>query len=202
MKIIVGLGNPGREYDNTRHNVGFSFVDAFAKCKEITPLRGLSFGFDKKFKADIAKTSANGEKIILVKPITFMNSSGESVANVLKYFKVKTEDLIVIFDDIDLPLGILRIKNRGSSGGHKGVQSIIDEIGSEKFIHFRIGVSENEKVGKAQTVDFVLSRFSKREKELVDRVIELGVNYLVEFVGKKQPMPNHTLEIAKNTQKG
>ena len=199
MKIIVGLGNPGGEYNGTRHNVGFLFMDALAKCKEIAPLEGLNFGFDKKFKADIVKTSANGEKIVLVKPITFMNSSGESVVNILKYFKTGIEDLIVIFDDIDLPLGTLRIKNSGRSGGHKGVQSIIDTTGSEQFTHFRIGVSENEKVSKEETADFVLSKFSKRERENVDKVIEEGVNYLVEFIGSKQTMPNHTLEITNNT---
>jgi len=195
MKIIVGLGNPGGEYNGTRHNVGFMFVDMLVKCKEIAPLEGLSFGFEKKFKADIVKTAAKGEKIVLVKPITFMNSSGESVVKILKYFKAGIEDLVVVFDDIDLPLGLLRVKNSGGSGGHKGVQSIIDTTGSEQFIHFRIGVSEHEKVAKDQTADFVLSKFSKREKENIDKIIEQGINYLVEFIGSKQSLPNHTLEI-------
>lgn len=197
MKIIVGLGNPGKEYEKTRHNAGFMFVDALSFCREIAPVdEGLKFTLEKKFKAEIAETRADGEQIILVKPTTFMNSSGKAVSAILQYYKSGIDNLIVACDDVDLPLGIVRIRNEGSSGGHKGLQNIIDELGSDRFTRFRLGVSVTcEKASEIETTDFVLGKFTKRELPVIKDAISEGINYFIEYFGKKEPMPAHTLEV-------
>lgn len=198
MKIIIGLGNPGKEYEGTRHNTGYMFVDAMASCREITPVNEvLTFHTNKKFEADLAETEANGEKIILAKPKTFMNLSGNTVSKLLLYYKAKPEDLIVIHDDIDLPLGVLRIRKEGSSGGQKGVQNIIDQIKSENFVRVRIGTSiTQEKVDKTETARFVLDRFNKRELPILKKAIAVGMDYIITFLGSEKEIPCHTIEVA------
>lgn len=133
MKIIAGLGNPGKEYEHTRHNMGFDTIDELAKRF------GVSL-WKEDMKAEIATVTKNGEKILLVKPLTYMNNSGESVGAISKYCKVPLEDIYIICDDLDLPPGKTRIRKKGSAGGHNGIKSLIAHLGSEEFTRFRIGV--------------------------------------------------------------
>jgi len=165
MKIICGLGNPGKKFKMTRHNLGFLVLDFFAK-KEKFP----KFKLEKKFQAKISK---KGE-ILLVKPQTFMNNSGKALKFLIANLRLKIEDLIVIHDDIDLPLGKIKIvKNRGAAG-HKGVESIIKELGTKNFIRFRIGIQP--KIGKPKNVEkFVLQKFNKEEKKILKEVIKKAV---------------------------
>lgn len=161
MKIVAGLGNPGSEYERTRHNAGFLAVDAFG-----SKLGG--WRHEKKFTAEIAEGVVAREKIILLKPQTFMNNSGQAVQAVARFFKVKPADVWVIHDDLDLPLGTLRLKQGGSAGGHKGVQSIINAIGPD-FVRFRIGIAPQRRTKPAD--EFVLARFTKAEQVKLDQTI-------------------------------
>jgi len=160
MIIIVGLGNPGKKYKDTRHNVGFQVIDEFAKENNFPEFR-----LSKKFNALVSEK----ENIILVKPQTFMNNSGKPVKTLFSFYK--PEELIIIHDDIDLPLGKIRIsKNRGSAG-HKGVESIIKEIGFENFTRFRIGISP--KTEKPKNVEkYVLQKFNKEEEKTIEQVVQ------------------------------
>ncbi|MCL5411112.1 MAG: aminoacyl-tRNA hydrolase [Patescibacteria group bacterium] len=197
MKIIVGLGNPGKEYEGTRHNAGFMFVDALSECEEIKPVDSkLSFNLDKKFQAEIASTNAKSEKIILAKPQTFMNLSGKAVSKILAFYKASPEDLIVISDDIDLPIGTIRIRKEGSGGGQKGLENIISELKTDNFTRIRIGITETgEKANRADTVDYVLGKIGEREKPILDKAILEGINYLLEFLGTEKEVPCHTIEV-------
>lgn len=152
MKIIVGLGNPGAKYAGTRHNIGFSVIDELAEKYNI------SLG-DKKHKAIFGKGVIEGEKTILAMPQTFMNLSGESVRELIDYYKCDPSDLIVIYDDIDLDVGKLRIREKGSAGGHNGMKNIIMHLGSQDFIRIRVGVGAKPK--NMDLADYVLSRFGK-----------------------------------------
>lgn len=154
MKIIAGLGNPGLKYAGTRHNVGFSVIDELAEKYNIS--------LDaKKHKAVFGKGIMEGEKVILAMPQTYMNLSGESVRELLDYYKCSADDLIVIYDDIDLAVGKLRIREKGSAGGHNGMKNIISHIGNEAFVRIRVGVGEKPK--GMDLADYVLSRFKKDE---------------------------------------
>jgi len=164
--IIVGLGNPGEKFKNTRHNLGFEVLD------EIQQENGFpEFSFAEKFKAEISQGIINGEKTILVKPQTFMNTSGESVKLLINYYKLKESDLIVIHDDIDIPLGEVKVSGDSGSAGHKGVLSIIDAIGTKDFKRIRIGILPTK--GKpSETEKFVLKKFTKKEKTIIQETIE------------------------------
>ncbi|MFZ2970530.1 MAG: aminoacyl-tRNA hydrolase [Minisyncoccia bacterium] len=165
MKLIIGLGNPGKIYQKTRHNIGFSVVD------EITSHYGFEkFEFNAKFNSEIAKGSINGEKIIVAKPQTFMNNSGNAVRSIVDYYKLKIEDLIVIHDDLDIKLGEYRISRDRNSAGHNGVQSIIDRLGTKGFERIRIGIGVAEKI--IPTEDFVLSNFQTNEQGIIDAIID------------------------------
>lgn len=174
MKVIVGLGNPGPEYQDTRHNIGFMVVDKLAK--ELGTNAAV-FSPDKKFQAEIAKIG----EVILVKPLTFVNRSGEAVKNILDYFKLSTDDLWLIHDDIDLPLGKIRIRQRGASGGHNGVDSVISAIGSDVFVRFRLGIGRGKESTGANTdrnlkhrtvISFVLSRFRVNEAGAMKHLVK------------------------------
>lgn len=158
MKLIVGLGNPGMEYVGTRHNVGFETIDRLSDAFSITLNH-------QKLKGVSGQGSIAGEKVILAKPMTYMNNSGECVGAIARFYKIAPEDIIVIFDDIYLPVGQLRIREKGSAGGHNGIKSIIAHLGSEDFKRVRIGVGE-KKPGQ-DLASHVLSRFSKQEQEAV-----------------------------------
>lgn len=160
MYIIVGLGNPDRQYRNTRHNIGFDVIDAIAEKNDIT------LG-EKKHKAVIGKGIVAGQKAVLVKPLTYMNLSGESVRSVIDFYKVdEKNELIVISDDINLDMGQLRIRKRGSDGGHNGLKNIILHLGHNEFIRVRMGVGE--KPPKMDLVDYVLCHYFEEERETMN----------------------------------
>ena len=158
MYIIAGLGNPTREYEKTRHNVGFDTIDVLADK--------LNTSVDeKKFKGLYGRGIIAGEKVILLKPQTFMNLSGESVREAADFYKVDPEHIIVIYDDISLDVGKLRIRAKGSAGGHNGIKNIIAQLGTQEFTRIKIGVGE--KPAKMDLADYVLGRFSKEEQPII-----------------------------------
>ena len=171
MYVIAGLGNPGKEYSSSRHNAGYMAVEYLAG-KLNTKLNKL------KFNSVYGDTSINGEKVMLVKPVTYMNKSGIAIAEIVKFYKISTSNLIVIYDDIDIPLGALRIRPSGSAGTHNGMKSIVDSIGSE-FPRIRIGIGRNEEMDLA---DFVLQKFSRNEKDIVTPIIERAAEAAVEII--------------------
>lgn len=160
MYIIVGLGNPTREYQNTRHNIGFDIIDKLADTYSIDVL-------EKKHKALIGKGIIEGEKVILAKPQTFMNLSGESVRALADHYKIdEKQELIVIYDDISLDVGQLRIRKRGSAGGHNGIKSILSHLGHDVFPRIKVGVGD--KPSGYDLVDYVLGHFSPDEKKIME----------------------------------
>lgn len=174
MKLIVGLGNPGEKHEHTRHNIGFMVAERF--LKDFEPVKQTVWQDEKKFKSDIAPIDwqpkfGNLEKVILVKPKTFMNNSGQAVALLMQFYKLKAEDLWVIHDEIDLGIGMMRIRMGGSSAGHRGVQSIIESVGTEKFWRFRLGIghpkhgmaNEKHKENQRDVDEFVLGLFDHSE---------------------------------------
>lgn len=164
MNIIVGLGNPTREYENTRHNIGFMAIDALAEKYNISVL-------DCRHKALIGKGVINGNKVVLVKPLTYMNLSGEAVRAVIDYYKADAEsELIVIYDDVSLDVGQLRIRKKGSAGGHNGIKNIIAHLGHDVFMRIKIGVGEKPK--GYDLADYVLGHFSKDELGVMKESLE------------------------------
>ena len=164
MYIIVGLGNPTKEYEGTRHNVGFDVIDALADKYNINVT-------DRQSRAFCGKGIIAGQKVMLVKPQTYMNLSGESVRGLLDYYKIDPEEeLIVIFDDISLDVGQIRIRKKGSAGGHNGIKNIIAHLGTDAFPRIRVGVGM--KPPKMDLADYVLSRFSKEEQDLMEQGYE------------------------------
>ena len=160
MFLIVGLGNPGRQYEHTRHNAGFDVMDALAEKYNIS----IS---ESGHKALFGKGMIGGQKVILAKPQTFMNLSGESVAELLHYYKIDPEEeLLVIFDDISLAPGNIRIRKKGSAGGHNGIKNIIAHLGTQEFPRIKVGVGA--KPPKMDLADYVLSRFGAEEQKLMD----------------------------------
>jgi len=166
MHIIVGLGNPTKEYQNTRHNIGFDVIDKLADAFSISVL-------EKKHKALIGKGIINGEKVILAKPQTYMNLSGESVRELIDYYKIEETELIVIYDDISLDVGQLRIRKKGSAGGHNGIKSIIQHLGTDVFPRIKMGVGEKPK--GYDLADYVLGHFKKEERAVMDESALLAV---------------------------
>ena len=164
MYIIVGLGNPTKEYKNTRHNIGFDVIDAIAEKYNIAVL-------EKKHKALIGKGYIEGQKVILAKPLTYMNLSGESVRELVDYYKIdEQEELIVIYDDISLDVGQLRIRKKGSAGGHNGIKNIIAHLGHDTFMRIKMGVGEKPK--RYDLADYVLGHLSGAERKNMDESAE------------------------------
>ena len=159
MYIIAGLGNPTREYEKTRHNVGFEVIDVLADMLGTTVE-------EKKFKGLYGRGIIGGEKVLLLKPQTFMNLSGESVKAAADFYKVDHEHIIIIYDDISLDVGQLRIRKKGSAGGHNGIKNIIAHLGTQEFSRIRVGVGDKPK--KMDLADYVLSRFSKEDRVLME----------------------------------
>lgn len=159
MYLIAGLGNPTKEYDKTRHNVGFSVIDVLADQYDIDVS-------ERKHRAFCGKGVIAGQKVLLVKPQTFMNLSGESLRAAVDYYKLAPEEIIVIYDDISLEPGQLRIRLKGSAGGHNGIKNIIAQLGTQEFPRIKVGVGA--KPPRMDLADYVLSRFSKGEQELMD----------------------------------
>lgn len=170
MVIIIGLGNPGEQYKNTRHNVGFMAINLFAKENNFP-----EFKLQKKSSAEISEDSLNGEKIILAKPQTFMNESGKAVRSLTTHYPLQTTNLIVVHDDIDIPVGKIKIAKDRGSAGHKGVESIITAIGNENLIRIRIGIkSEHSHATTRSSVkagDVVLENFSAEEQKIINETI-------------------------------
>ena len=166
MYVVVGLGNPGKQYENTRHNVGFNVIDILAKEYDISVTK-------IKHKALIGEGRIGSEKVLLVKPQTYMNLSGETLIDIYKYYKVDLDNIIVIYDDIDLDVGKLRIRKKGSAGTHNGMRSIIKCLGSNEFPRVRVGISK-PKNGQ-DLADFVLSRFSKEDEKSLQESFENAV---------------------------
>ena len=162
MKIIVGLGNPGIHYEWSRHNIGFLVVNRLAEIHHI--LVGA-----RRFKSLFGKGSIDSQPVILAKPMTYMNRSGEAVAKIVSFFQVGMKDLIVIHDDLDLPFGKLRIKQRGGDGGHQGIRSIIESIGGNSFLRLKIGIGRPPE--GMDPAGYVLTPFSAREKSSLDEVL-------------------------------
>lgn len=167
MFIIAGLGNPTKEYDNTRHNIGFAAIDVLADKYHISVM-------EIRNKALTGKGIINGQKVILAKPLTYMNLSGESIRPLADYYKIDVEtQLIVISDDISLPPGQIRVRKKGSAGGHNGLKNIIRNLGSEAFSRIRIGVGEKPK--GYDLADYVLGHFAKEEKPLMEEGVQKAV---------------------------
>lgn len=170
MKLFVGLGNPGKKYEHTRHNMGFDVIDLFADLSQID--------VDKEvFHGLMGRGELFDEDVMLFKPTTFMNLSGTAVQEVIHYFKIPLEDVIIIFDDMALPVGKIRLRNDGSSGGHKGMQNIIDNLGTDQIKRIRIGIGEPM---ENDNIDYVLSKPTKEERELIDQAINDAVQALKE----------------------
>ena len=164
MIIIVGLGNPGREYNNTRHNIGFEAINYIADKYNIDIDR-------EKFKGVYGEGVIGGQKVILLKPTTYMNLSGESVRAIMDFYKLTQDEIIILYDDISLPVGRLRIRDKGSAGGHNGIKSIISNLGTDKFSRIKIGVGES----KGNLVKHVLGQFSKKDSEVLQDVLSTVV---------------------------
>ena len=172
MKLITGLGNPGREYEKTRHNAGFLVVNEV--------LKRLSLTLDRhKFEGDYVITFYKGEKVIFLEPQTYMNNSGFCVRELMDYYDIDPDDLMVIHDDLDLPLGTLRLRKQGSSGGQKGMGSIIDQLGTRSIMRIRVGISHNKQI---DTKDYVLGRFSGEEAELFEKTVKEAADAVICFL--------------------
>lgn len=163
MKLIVGLGNPGKPYDNTRHNIGFEVIDELSKRFDISLNQA-------KFKGMFGAGIIKGEKVILLKPLTYMNLSGESIGAVMDYYDIALDDLVVIYDDLDLPTGKIRLRQKGSAGGHNGIRSTIAHVGTQEFKRIRVGISRPQN-GMAIT-DYVLGRFTKEEQLDMEKAVK------------------------------
>lgn len=169
MKMICGLGNPGKEYENTRHNVGFMVLDHLCEGEK----------FKEKFNGLYVKKDYLGEDVLFVKPLSYMNLSGEVVRKYADYYDIPSEDILVIRDDLDLKIGHSRVKFDSSSGGDNGVKSIISCLGNQKFYQYKIGISNDKNV---DTKDYVLGKFSKNEKEILDKILRGSGEIIEKFV--------------------
>lgn len=172
MKLIVGLGNPGREYEGTRHNCGFMVIDKLAEKLNVSVDQN-------KFKGLYVKFKYHGEDVILLKPQTYMDLSGESVSTLMQFFKIEIEDLLVIYDDLDMPVGKLRLRKTGSAGGHNGIKNIIAHLNSQDFKRIRVGIDRHKYM---KVVDYVLSRFTKEETDAINQGIENAVNAIIDYL--------------------
>ncbi len=172
MKLIVGLGNPGKEYENTRHNIGFLFIDKFA----------LSLGIKinkEKFNGLYNEILINGEKVILLKPLSYMNLSGEVVIKYKNFYKISIEDILIISDDLDLNFSKIKLKIKGSSGGHNGLKSIEYHLQTNNYKRLKVGISNNKDI---PTKDYVLGTFTKEEKEKLNEVTSTIINILNDYI--------------------
>lgn len=167
LYLIVGLGNPGAEYARTRHNAGFLVVEELARSG--TGASG--WNLEKKFNARLAKREISGRRVLLAEPQTFMNASGEAVGALLNFYRVPMTHLLVVVDDADLPLGELRLRPKGSSGGHHGLESIEQHIGSQNYARLKVGIGRTRQ-GQREITNFVLGKFSSEESKLLDTLLQ------------------------------
>ena len=183
MKLIVGIGNPGKEYENTRHNVGFMVLDAYLG----------DVSYQEKFNALYTKKIIDGETVYFLKPLTYVNNSGQAVAAFMKYFDIDIKDLLVIHDDLDEDVGKYKLKINSSSGGHNGIKSIISHLNSQAFLRLKIGINSEY---RKDTIDFVLGKFSKSEmgvfkgnletyKDIIDSFVKNGTDKTMNIYNTK-----------------
>jgi PTH1 family peptidyl-tRNA hydrolase len=173
MPLIAGLGNPGTKYAGSRHNVGFELIDTLAQhfSVQLTPGKGSYY---------IAKTTFNGDRLLLVKPSTFMNNSGDAIQQALQWFKLSADECLVCYDDLNIDTGALRMRPGGSAGGHNGIKDIIQKLGTPKFPRLRIGIGDDFRDG--QQVQYVLSQFDDHQRETIDHALENGVDAVKQFI--------------------
>ena len=172
-RLIVGLGNPGAKYDRTRHNIGFEIVDALAKS-----FPGVALAENKRFQGIAGEFRSAGERVVLLKPTTYMNKSGQAVRAVLDWYKLEPGEVLVVYDDMDLPTGKLRMRLSGGAGGHNGMKSIISHLGTKAFPRLRVGIGATDKSGDRDgaVVSHVLGRFAPADRKVVDAVIPMAVD--------------------------
>jgi PTH1 family peptidyl-tRNA hydrolase len=168
MKIIVGLGNPGSSYNDTRHNVGFIVLDNYLGDVK----------WKKKFNAEYYEEIINGEKVLFVKPLTYMNLSGDAVVQFVNYYDIDLSDILVVHDDLDLKFGTYKLKTNSSDGGHNGIKSIINRLNSKDFARLKIGISHDRSI---DTKDYVLGNFSKEERKIIVKNEEKILNILLDY---------------------
>lgn len=174
MKLIVGIGNPGKQYENTRHNVGFMALDRIADHYNVS--------FDEsKFKSVYTTIRVRNERVILMKPETYVNLSGSAVLSMMNYFNIDVEDVLVIYDDLALPTGKVRVRYKGSGGGHNGISNIIDYLKTKEFKRLRIGIDNNPLFNRA---DYVLGRFSKDDMQALDKTFKKLIDVPQDFVSE------------------
>ena len=174
MYVICGLGNPGKKYENTRHNMGFITIDQLAEKHDIKVDR-------VKFKALVGEGRIAGQKVLLVKPQTYMNLSGESVQEVMHFYKLDPEELIVIYDDLDLEVGALRLRKFGSAGTHNGMRSVVQHLNSDRFPRIRLGIGAN---GKRDIIDHVIGGFTKDEVPVLEEAVTKAVSAIECMLGE------------------
>lgn len=172
MKLIIGLGNPGKEYEKTRHNIGYMVIDNYAKAHGVEINK-------KKFNSLYQKLIVDNCDVLLVKPETYMNLSGEAVISFVNYFKIDIEDILIIYDDLDLECGKMRLRDKGSSGGHNGIKNIISLLGTDKFKRLKLGISNNKMI---ETKDYVLGKLTSDEQEKINNSIKLTSNLIDDFL--------------------
>lgn len=177
MKLIVGLGNPSLEYAKTRHNIGFMCLDNYAKKNNFVISK-------EKFNGNYWEINVNGNKIIYLKPLSYMNLSGTVVRKYVDYYKIGLDDILVIQDDLDMDLGRLKIKFGGSSGGHNGIKNICENLGSEAFLRVKIGISNNKLI---DTKDYVLGKFNQDEMQIINKRMDLVNNIIDDFINNVSP---------------
>lgn len=172
MKMVVGLGNPGDEYKNTRHNAGFIIVDDYAKKHGVSKMQ-------EKFNGLYTKIYMNNDYFLLVKPLSYMNLSGTVVKKYADYFKINPKDILIIHDDLDMPVGKIKVKYKGSSGGHNGIKSIIENLNTDYFPRFKIGISRDDKIS---IKDYVLSKFSSEDIKKIDKICSFAPSLIDDFI--------------------
>ncbi|MDY5498370.1 MAG: aminoacyl-tRNA hydrolase [Anaerobutyricum sp.] len=193
MKVIAGLGNPTDQYKGTRHNVGFMAIDRLAQANHIDINQ-------HKFKAMVGSGIIGGQKVLLVKPLTYMNLSGESLRAVVDFYKVEPEDLLVIYDDISLEPGMLRIRTKGSAGGHNGMKSIIKHLGCDTFPRVRVGIGGEKHPGQ-DLADYVLGHFKEEEKEDISGALDKAARAAEMFAGGNFAEAMNQFSVGKKKRK-
>lgn len=175
VKMIVGLGNPGSKYNDTKHNIGFMAVDRIVKDLDV------NFTEDKNFKAEIGSDFINGEKIYFIKPTTFMNNSGIAVKALLTYYNISIKDMIIIYDDLDMEVGKIRFRQKGSAGGHNGIKSIIAHLGTQEFDRIKVGIGRPNR--RMTVINHVLGKFDKNDEIMILNTLDKvdnAVNYYLQ----------------------
>lgn len=181
MKLIVGLGNPGKKYEKTRHNVGFMVLDAL-RNKLTGYYQADNWNLNKKFNAYLSGCTIAGNKIIMAKPTTYMNASGQSVQMIAHFYKISPEDIIVVHDEKDISLGQIKVQEDRGAAGHNGIKSIIEHIGTKKFTRFRVGIAAKNPKKMDDTAKFVLGKFGFFEKKSLGQAIDLAADQLFDMI--------------------